>query len=232
MNISSGYLGIDIGIGSFSSIADGLLQGYLILHSPVEIKTASRLPKLLMILALVLYSLTSISNRGTQLWNVILQIYPSPGRGSDGFSQTSSQIYQDLGTAACGMILLFAIGYALFAIQYFRRLSTAEGNRKRLRWGVGILAASFLVRNVVVFVFALIYPRYQHTAALGAQLVYLAFYGLLSVAIYACVVAIARAQQQEGLSTDGARFSPLKQTDTGERIEHAYYTYPYIPTSG
>ena len=232
MNLSSAYLGIDIGIGSFSSIADGLLQGYMIIHSPVDIKTASRLPRLLMILALVLYSLTSISTRGTQLWNVILQIYLSSAGGSDSYSEPSSQIYQDLGTAACGMILLFAIGYALFSIQYIRRLPTTEGKRKRIRWGVGILAAAFLVRNIVVFVFVLIYSQHQHIAALSAQLVYLAFYGLLSVAIYACVVAIARAQQADESSTDRARFSPLKQTDTGERFEPAYYSYPYIPKSG
>jgi len=184
-----------------------------------------------MILALVLYSLTSISNRGTQLWNVILQIYPPPGRGSNGYSDPSSQIYQDLGTAACGMILLFAIGYALFSIQYFRRLSTTEGTRKCLRWGVAILAAAFLVRNIVVFVFVLVYSQYQHIAAYGAQLVYLAFYGLLSIAIYACVVAIARAQQANASSPDGARFSPLKQADTGARIEHTYYSYPCVPKS-
>ena len=228
INISSGYLGIDIGIGSFSAIADGLLQGYMILHSPVDIKTASRLPRLLMTLALVFFSLTSISGKGTQLWNVLIQIYYSTGTGSN---DPSSHIYQDLGTAASGMILLFAIGYALFSLQYVRRLSTAEGNRKRLRWGVAILAAAFLVRNIVVFVFVVIYSQYHHIAALGVQLVYLAFYGLLSVAIYACVVAIARAQQADESSTDGARFSPLKQTDTGERIEPTYYSYPYAPKS-
>jgi len=203
----------------------------MILHSPVDIKTASWLPRLLMILALVLYSLTSVSNRGTQLWNVLLQIYSSAGTGSKAYSDPSSQIYQALGTAACGMILLFAIGYALFSIQYFRRLSTAEGTRKRLRWGVAILAAAFLVRNIVVFVFVLIYSQYQHRAAYGAQLVYLAFYGLLSVAIYACVVAIARAQQADGSSTERARFSPLEQIDPGERIETTYYSYPYVPKS-
>jgi lysylphosphatidylglycerol synthetase-like protein (DUF2156 family) len=217
--ISSAYLGIDVGIGSLSNTADGLLQVYLIKHSPVDISKAGWFPRLVMILAAVVYALTSFATRGTQTWSVVAQIY--------GGGDTSVKYWQDLGSAASGMILLYAIGWTIFAFSFVRQTSATQ---QRLRWGVAVLATSFLGRNVVVFVFALLYSQYQHHAGYGVQLAFLALYGLLSVVIWTSILVVAGSHEETAPSA-GASSSPLQQATDDERYGQPYYNYAYVPKS-
>ena len=217
--VTSGYIAIDIPLRSMASIADGVLMVYLFTHSPVDVKDAGFWPKLAMIFALVIYWLIGVfASRGIQIWNLVYQLSPSKGNGSENndWLAPSVRINQDLDAAASGMQLLFAIGFALLSVVFIRHLSRTNTLRKRLAWGVAVLAAAFLVRNIVTFVFTLLYSRFDHIASLSVQLVYMAFYGLLSVVIYICIVLIAAAQQEEQPVTEGPRYGRVQQTTTNE----------------
>jgi hypothetical protein len=173
-----------------------------------------------MILAAVVYILTSFATRGTQTWSVIEEI--------SGDDDAKPKYWQALGSAASGMILLYAIGWTIFAVSYLRQLSTLDATERRLRWGIGVLASSFLGRNVVVFAFVLLYFQYEHQAGYGVQLAYLALYGLLSVAIWTSILVVA-GRREESTPSDGANFTPLQQFTDDERRGRPYYSYAYIP---
>jgi hypothetical protein len=218
--ISSAYLGIDVGIGSLSNTADGLLQTYLLKYSPIDIKTAGWIPRTLMILALIVYAVTSIGSRGTQIWSVIAQI--------SGSSGSISKFWQYVACAAAGTILLFAIGWSIFAISFLKQLAPEHAMRTRLQWSIAVLATAFLGRNIVVFVFYLLYSQFAQTAGHGVQLTYLALYGLLSVIIWTCILVVAGCHEEKEGNGE-ARFSPLATTTYEERYEQPYYSYTYGP---
>lgn len=178
-------------------------------------KRAGWLPRFVMILAVVIYSVLSFATRGTQTWSVVEQI--------SGGGYTTLKYWQDLGSAASGMILLYAIGWTIFAFSFVR-----HETQRRLRWGVSVLAGSFLSRNVVVFVFVLLYSQYKLHAGYGIQLVFLAFYGLLSVVIWTCILVVA-GSHKESASSGGANFTPLQQSTDDERYAQPYYSYAYVP---
>lgn len=220
LTISSGYLGIDVGIGSLSNIADGLLQTHLLVHSPVDMNTAGWLLKLVMRVALVIYSLASGGSQGSQIWSVVEQIQTKLD-----FTPT---YVKDLAATAAGMLLLFSIGWTIFAISFIRKIPLDHATRKRLQWAAAVLAASFLGRNILVFVFFLLYSQYEHTAGDGVQLAYLALYGLGSVMIWTSILMIA-GSHEERKSGQGAIFSPLEQRVDDERYGQPYHTYAYVP---
>ena len=141
--------------------------------------------------------------KGIQIWNLITEFSPSNGNNdADKQIDNTLQIYQDMGTAASGMLLLFASGFVLFSIFFIRKLPETHRHCRLLSWGVGILATSFLGRNAVIFAFTLIYSQYNNVASLGAQLVYMVLYGISSVVVYACIVWIAAAQEKEPSALD------------------------------
>jgi hypothetical protein len=214
------YIGIDIAMGSLASLADGFLLIYLKNTSPVHVKHTGFFGNIAMLVAIVLYFLISSATKGTQIWSLMVQIGAGIGNGdsdsSDDYTAESLQIYQDVDTAASGMLLLFSIGFALLSINFLSHLSKTHPLRKRLSWAVTILAASFLVRNIVIFVFTLIYAQYGQVASLIIQLIYMAFYGLLSVVVYACIVSIAAAQEKEDPWVDEPRYGQVAQTVVNE----------------
>lgn len=220
--LPSAYLGIDIAMSSMSSIADGLLLIYLSEKSPVDTKHAGLLSTLAMILAVVIYWLTSVTTKGTDIWNLITQISPSSGKdnGNDSkdWMSTSLRISQDLSSTASGMLLLFAIGFALFTITFIRRLPKTHYSHSRLSSSVRALAASFVVRNAVRFAFFLTYSQYKHVASLGVQLVYMILNGILSVAIYLCIVLIAAAQDGETSLVHNPEYGKVQQTSITEGV--------------
>ena len=132
--ISYDYFGIDVGIGSLSTVADGLLQTYLIKHLPVDMKKPGWFPRFVVVLAVVVYSVLSFATRGTQTWSLVEQI--------NGGSDAIVKYWQDLGSAASDMILLYPIGWAIFALSFFRCT-----NQQLSQWWIIALAASFLGRT-------------------------------------------------------------------------------------
>ena len=218
--ISSAYLGIDVGIGTLSNTADGLLQTYLLTRSPIDFKSAGLLPWFIMAFALAAYAVTSIGSRGTQIWSVVAQIA--------GSSDSTSKFWQYVACAAAGLILLFAIGWSIFAVSFLKQLSLEHAMRRRLQWAIAVLAAAFLGRNIVVFIFFLLYSQFAYTAGVGVQLAYLALYGLLSVVIWMCVLVVAGCHDSHAESA-GLNFSPLAQSTDDERYGQPYYSYTYGP---
>jgi hypothetical protein len=125
------------------------------------------------------------------------------------------------------MILLYAIGWTIFAVSCLRQLSKLDSTERRLRWGIGVLASSFLGRSVVVFIFVLLYFQYGHQAGYGVQLAYVALYGLLSVAIWTSILVVA-GRHEESTPSAGSNFTPLQQITDDER-HGQYYSYAYTP---
>ena len=189
----------------------------------MDINDAPWFPRLLMIIAAVVYILMSFAARGTQAWTVAEEI--------SGTKNARPWYWQAIGTAASGMILLYAIGWAIFAVSYVRQLSKLHATKRRLRWGIGGLASSFLGREIVVFVFVLLFSQYAFHAGYGVQLAYLALYGVLSVVIWTCILVIAGSHEESRMS-GGASFSPLQQTTDDERYRQPYYSYSYASRNG
>jgi hypothetical protein len=222
------YIGINVVIGSLASIADGLLMVYLLRKSPFKVAHAGHLGGLAMILAVVVYWIIGTASKGTQIWNLVVQNSNITDLESDGdqnankIIRKSLQIFQDLDTVASGMLFLFAIGFAILASRYLNHKSKTKTLRNRLAFAVAILAAAFLVRNVVKFTFALIYSQLGKVAFLGVQLVYMAIYGLLSVIIFACIIACATIQGDEGASTT-TRYGQVTETASSEPEDMSYH---------
>ena len=112
-----------------------------------------------MIIAAVVYILMSFAARGTQAWTVAEEI--------SGTKNARPWYWQAIGTSASGMILLYAIGWAIFAVSYVRQLSKLHATKRRLRWGIGGLASWFVGREIVVFVFVLLFSQYAFHAGYG-----------------------------------------------------------------
>ncbi len=123
------------------------------------------------------------------------------------------------------MIFLFAIGWTIFAVSFVRHT-----NQRRPRWAVIVLAASFLGRNVLVFIFVLVFAQYGLTADYAVQLVYLTTYGLLSVAIWTSIVVVAGCREENAPST-GASFTPLHQSAEDDRYGSPSCSYAYVAKS-
>lgn len=228
--IAPEFIAIDIPMNCLVSIADGALLVYLLKKSPVEIKhpDSGRQPShIAMIFAFAMYWIIGIASKGANIWNVITQFSPI---GNSHACETakcaneikgidlSLRIEQDLDSAATGMLLLFSIGYALFAIGYIRhRLPETHPSRKKLSLAIGILATAFAARNIVEFVITLFYSQFDHEASQGIQLLYLAFYGVLSVIVYTSVIFVEATQilDQPGSHEAMLNTGPLTHGYTG-----------------
>jgi hypothetical protein len=196
--------GIDIPLGSLASIAYRLLMLYFMKHSPMDVAYAGAFAGLAIFLAVLIYSIISAASKGTQICNIMTQNAADAGSNSDGNSNDpliKSTVFKDLDTAARGMLLLFGIDFALLSISFLHHLSKSQRSRKRIFFAVATLAAPFPVQNVVKFVFILIYAQYNGIAALGIQLIYIAFYGLLPVTISACIISIAAFKKRKDLQS-------------------------------
>ena len=210
------YIAINIPLGSLASIADGLLMVYLLKHSPVDVAHAGRFVLIALKIAIAIYFIIATVSKGTEIWNLLDQNVLDTGSNSSDPTTLSITIFQDLGTVATGMLLLFAISFAVLAGRYLHHLAKNQMLRKRVSFAVAALAAAFLVRNLVNFVFALYYSQYNHVAALGVQLIYMAFYGILSVIIFGCIVLIAASQEKQG-PVINPRYGQVEQTAASEQ---------------
>lgn len=232
------WIAIDIPLGALTSIADATLMIYFTKHSPVQINRRSGLlPWFIMYGAILVYSLSSVAAKGVQIWNLILQIdgkdvtdTPAAtihGSNDNGLSSYLKALaaFERLSTASAGILLGFAIGLATLAFLYTRRLSETHVFHKRLVWTVGILATCYLIRNAVSFVFWLLYSQLHHIAGLGIQLVYMAFYGVLSVCVYLCIVLTAVAQGKEDDMPNNNTYGSTEQGSVGEGAEWAKQQY-------
>lgn len=203
------YIGINVVIGSLASIADGLLMVYLLNNSPIDVAHAGPFGALAMVPEIVVFFITGAASRGTQIWNLLVQNSVNTGSDSDGDGKTdgiitkSLRIFNYLDTVASGMLILFAICFAIIAGRFLNHLSKTKTLRKRLSSAVAVLTAALLVRNSVKFAFALIYSQLNKIATLGIQLAYMAIYGPLSVVIFACIISIAVIQGKGTGTTSG-----------------------------
>jgi hypothetical protein len=201
---------------------------YLLRKSPLKVAHAGHFGGLAMILAAVVYWIIGTASKGTQIWNLVVQNSGNTDSASKGDKTTNNiikkslQIFQDLDTVASGMLFLFAIGFAILASRYLNHKSKTKTLRKRLTFAVAVLAAAFLVRNAVKFTFALIYSQFSKFASLSIQLVYMAIYGLLSVIIFACIIASAAIQGDEATAAP-ARNGQVVQTANSEPEGILYY---------
>lgn len=204
--VSPAYIAIDIPLGTLSSIADGILQIWLLTASPVNIQEGPVLAKVAMITAIVIYWIISFVCKGTQIWALVQQITPNFIHSlANGDKKTAEgltlgfEIYQDLNTAASGMMLLFSIGFAIFSFNFVRRRYKGRSDKQynRVTVAIGTLAVVFLARNAVMFTFTLVYSQFNHIAPPGIQLVYFAFYDILSVGVYICISQAVKSQPEE-----------------------------------
>jgi hypothetical protein len=195
------YIGIDVAMGSLSSLADGLLMLYLKKYSPVDTKSSGPFVNIVSLFALVFYWLSSVATRGTQIWGAVVTGNRNGNSGSSGglshIMMKALTVYRNAYSAASGMHLLFAISFALASIIFVCQLSKTPTLRNPPYRAIAILAASFLVRGVFNFVVTYNYTQIHRSASLKTQLVFMAAYGLLSVVIYACIVSMAAAQRKE-----------------------------------
>ncbi|KAK6387913.1 hypothetical protein LTR65_008368 [Meristemomyces frigidus] len=215
-------------MGTLSSIADGLLIYCVLGKATADLKHAGLSPYLVMVFAVIIYWIASGASKGTEIWNLMVEILGS-GKGSSDKRDISDHlsiskslfISQCLESTASGMLLLFAIGFALFCASLIRRLSTTHTFHKRLCLAVGVLSVAFLIRNTVMFVFFLIYSQYHHVAPFGVQLVYMSFHGLLSVVVYVCILAIATVQEGEEPLIDETEHGQVQKTAVteGDRLQ-------------
>lgn len=213
------WIAIDIPMGALASIADATLMIYFTKHSPVQVKRQSgRVAWFIMYTAIWIYSLSSFAAKGVQIWDLILMIQGEDNENASatpfqesGSTSSALNAFLKLSTASAGILLGFAIGLAILAFLYVRRLSETHVFHRRLVWTVSILATCYLIRNAVSFVFWLLYSQLEHIAGLGIQLVNMAFYGLLSVAIYACIVLTAVAQGKEDGIPNNAGYGAVQQ---------------------
>jgi len=210
------YIAIDIPMGSMSYFADLVLMIYLYTDSPVDVKSKPYGTRLAMKSAIVMYFIISLFTKGSQIWNLMGQINSDTGKS--WYHLKSLDYYQGLGTAAFGLLLAFSIGFGLLSIGFIRLLPPTYTLRARLSWAIGIFATVFLARNIVMFTFTIIYSQLHYTASLGAQLIYMAFYGLLSVVLYVCVVWIAAVRRKEDDMADGTRYGRVQQMAVNEGI--------------
>lgn len=197
------YIAIDVPMGTFSSVADGILQIWLLTASPVNVREGLSVARYAMTTAIVIFWIISFVCKGTQIWALVQQIDPKFVHSlANGNKKTANgltlglEIYQYLNTAASGMMFLFSIGYAIFSFGfvYRRRKARSNAGGERVATAIGVLATCFFSRNAVMFAFTLIYAQLGHIAPLSIQLVYLAFYGILSVGIYTCIRMAIKAQ--------------------------------------
>lgn len=203
-------MAINIPLGVFPALADGLLLTYLIQRGPVKVDTSGKPAKYVMYFAFFMYWLIGICTKGAQIWDVVQQFTP---RDADKDCKAkndcayrhgvdlSLRIEQDLASAASGMLLLFSIGYALFSMGYIRDPPGDGPLQKRLSLSVVALATFNLSRNIVNFAFTLIYAQFDHSASLGIQLVYVALWGLLTVGAYISVVCVEATKHKDSLVT-------------------------------
>lgn len=233
------YIGVNVVIGSLASIADGLLMVYLLNKSPVDVMHAGWVAAIAMVLAIVVYWIIGTASKGTQIWNLVVQNSAPDPSGDDGSGTSpiitkSLAIFQDLDTVASGMQLLFAIGFALLARRYLNHLSQVEKLRKRLTFAVSVLALAFLARNAVKFAFTLVYSQLGNKIPpLAIQLVFMAFYGPLSVAIWACIISIAHMRGKESSRSGSTAFTTTTTTPMYHKVAQMSVTeaenreYPY-----
>ena len=210
-----------------------------------------------MIIAIVFFWVLAWASKGSSIWSLVVQ-NSRMGSGNGLFSDShpkeekyvklSVNIYQDLNSAACGMLLLFSIGFALFSTTFIRRFSNERPGYKHLKWSAGVLAASYVARNAVIFIFDLLYAQFDHTAALSIQLVYMVCYSGLSVVIYTFIVVVATAVEKEGPLQNNPTYGPVEQTGTDDgpswqqqkpqvhvvqdHYPSPYGSYPYYQQNG
>jgi hypothetical protein len=206
------------------SVADGTLMLYLLMKSPVDTRgpgSAQKAASIGMVFAFAMYWLISFASKGANIWNVVTQFIPNNQSGTcktAGCKDTyhyihlSLHIEQCLESAATGMLLLFSLDYALFAIGYIRQLPETDLLRKRLSWSISALAVAFVARNTVEFVITLYYSPLDHSALPPIQLLYLAIYGVLSVLMYISVVFVESTRNKRHHTAEHPRDRTLSVT--------------------
>jgi hypothetical protein len=125
-----------------------------------------------------------------------------PTQSTDGkASTTNAQIglisgaYPKLNTAFYGVYLGGALSLAATSIHVLLKLKKAGVLHRTFLIFLPIVSTSLVIRTLVNFFYALYFKLLKHRQTLIMQLIYLAFYGLLSVAMYASSVKIAATEE-------------------------------------
>ena len=107
-----------------------------------------------------------------------------------------------------GLYLLGSISFAVQTMRARQELDRTESSCKTLRINIPLLAISFSTRSLVRLVFFLVFELHGRWATYYEQLIHMAFYGPLSVIVYASFVRIA-AVDEYGIAK--AAYSPVEE---------------------
>jgi hypothetical protein len=230
----------------FASSADGLILTYLLKWSPFMTMWAGRsglAAKLLILTVIVVYWVLGVTTWGVHAATLYYDVVPwaggiDPERNQDAANSAnilSLELYQWIGSAASGMPVLGALGFAGLCVAIIKKRAASSSPHtttitppplpKAMRNGILALGAGWLLRSAVVFVFALVYNQYGHTAGLGVQLLYLALYGGLTAVVYACIVYVvprwSKVKAISGPPTPAIGSTLQTLSNTGSRVHVA-----------
>jgi hypothetical protein len=229
----------------FASSADGLILTYLVKWSPFMTTWAGRsglAAKLLILTVIVVYWVLGVTTWGVHAWTLYYDVVPWAGTDPERYQDApnsanilSLKLYQWIGCAASGMPVLGALGFAGLCVAIIKKRAVSPHTTvttitppplpKAMRNGTLALGAGWLLRSALVFVFALVYDQYGHTASLGVQLLYLALYGGLTAVVYACIVyVVPRWSKVKAISdppTSPSRNTLETLSNTGSRVHVA-----------
>jgi len=199
--------------------------------------------KLLILTVIVVYWVLGITTWGVHAWTLYYDVVPwaggtDPERYQDAPNSAnilSLKLYQWIGCAASGMPVLSALGFAGLCVAIIKKRAASPHTTvttitppplpKAMRNGTLALGAGWLLRSALVFVFALVYDQFGHTASLGVQLLYLALYGGLTAVVYACIVYVvprwSKVKAISDPSTSPSRNTLETLSNTGSRVHVA-----------
>jgi hypothetical protein len=225
LKYSSYYVAIDIPMSKLASLGELLLLFGLLLHlaptlqDNVNLGLRSTFVNVGDICIVILVVLFNLVGGGLYIYNFVAYNLGPPASG--GFGSGDNTLTKFLGSypwvnaTLYALYLLGTISFAVHSLLVIRALQRADTFCKALRVNIPLLATCFFVRGLVSFVFVMIFGLHSRWANYTEQLIHMAFYGPLSVIIYASIIRIA-AVDEYGAAT--ATYAPVEQVVNKEWV--------------
>lgn len=218
LEFSSYYVAIDIPTSKLASLGELLLLFALLLHlfpvleSNVNIDLRSSWVKWGEICIVILVVLLNLVGGFQYIYNFVAYNLgpPQPGGFSSGDNTLTKVLgsYPWVNTALYAVYLLGAISFAIHSLLVIRAFHRADTFCKALCVNIPLLAATFFTRSLVSLVFVMVFGLSGRWATFTQQLIHMAFYGPLTVIIYASIVRIAAVEDSEAVTVT---YAPVEQ---------------------